>query len=426
MVSSDPGPVPAADWTHPVLGRLLRVQQAARRRPWLMDIIVFVVIAVAPLQGLRDEPGGHPPRFRSPSTDLPLGVLIALAVLFVLPLLWRRKAPALVFAIVLPSCVLLWSLGLFAPAVGGLLVALYSLALRGSLRALAWAAAVTAAGLWLSAWFILPTENWLLAGFLLTGTATAAVALGLMVRIRRQYLAALEDRATRLETERDQRVRLTAAAERSRVAREMHDIVGHNLSVIVGLADGAATLATNRKERAAEALWMIGDTGRQALDELRRVLGVLRDDSDKAQLTPQPGIADLDALLARASAAGLAVTYRTAGNLAELGPGIQLAVYRIVQEALTNTLKHAGARAAVQVVVAAEDGAVRIRVTDTRPAEGVAAASVGDEPGHGLVGIRQRAALYDGTVTLGPHGRGWIVDVMLVTPAEHSQGEPVP
>ena len=123
----------------------------------------------------------------------------------------------------------------------------------------------------------------------------AAVALGLTLRIRRMYLATLEDRATRLEVERDQRVRLTAAAERSRVAREMHDIVGHNLSVMVGLADGAATLAAHHNEQSAEALRILGDTGRQAMGELRRVLGVLREEPGRRTAAqpaaghPRPG-----------------------------------------------------------------------------------------------------------------------------------------
>lgn len=404
----------SSDWGHPVLGGLLRVQQASRRRPWVLDTAVVLAVAFAASPDLvaGDRPGGYRPES---VVDLPLGVLAALAVMFAVPLWWRRSAPVVVFAVVAPLSVGLWAAGLWAQAGVGVLVTLYGLAARGTLRVLGWVAAVTLAGLWVGAWFAVPAEQRVPALVLITGNLVAAVTLGLIFRFRRLYLAALEDRATRLETERDQRERLIAAAERSRVAREMHDIVGHNLSVMVGLADGAATLAASREEKAAGALRIIGDTGRQAMTELRRVLGVLREGADDVELSPQPGVEDLDTLLTRVGAAGLTVTYRTTGNIGALGPGVQLAVYRIVQEALTNTLRHAGTGSSAEVTVAAEDGRVRVRVTDTGPVHG--ARTVG-EPGHGLVGIRQRAALYDGTVTIGPRGHGWLVDVHLDTPGE--------
>jgi signal transduction histidine kinase len=294
---------------------------------------------------------------------------------------------------------------------------------RGSLRALGWAAALTAAQMTLAVWLLAPVEHPFLGLFFLTGTATAAIGIGLTLRIRRLYLAALEDRATRLEIEQDQRVRLTTAAERTRIAREMHDIVGHNLSVMVSVADGAATLATNRGETSADALRILADTGRQAMSELRRVLGVLREErgheEDERLLGPQPGIHDLDALLTRVRSAGLPVTYRTMGDLDALGSGVQLTVYRIVQEALTNTLKHAGPGATADVTVTKDTDTVHIKVVDT--GAGAAGARSGDA-GHGLVGIRQRAAMYGGTVTLGPPaaGHGWLVDVALdVPPGDH-------
>jgi signal transduction histidine kinase len=194
-------------------------------------------------------------------------------------------------------------------------------------------------------------------------------------------------------------------------------------------------LATRDNEHSAPAPRTLGDTGRQAMDELRRVLGALRDDQDDegARLTPQPAIGDLDTLLARVRAAGLPVTYRTAGDLAGLSSGLQLTVYRIVQESLTNTLKHAGTAATCEVSVLAEAGAVTVRVVDTgtgtgTPADAPVSARLADEAdkaaqagaaveggGHGLVGIRQRAALYNGSVTIGPRPDqpGWIVDVRL-------------
>jgi signal transduction histidine kinase len=298
------------------------------------------------------------------------------------------------------------------------LIALYTLASRGPLRVLGWAVALALVEVTLAVWVLADVASPVQGMFFLLGTVTAATALGLTVRTRRMYVASLEDRAHRLEVERDQRERLTSAAERTRIAREMHDILGHNLSVMVTLADGAATLAANRNESSTEALRILADTGRQAMGELRRVLGVLREEErDPRSLSPQPGIGDLDALLSRVRAAGLPVAYRTSGDLDGLGGGMQLAVYRIVQEALTNTLKHAGPGATADVALSNEAGRVHVRVADTGA---TATAGPPEEPGHGLVGIRQRAALYGGDVHIGPreHGPGWIVDAVLEAPAQ--------
>ncbi|RSN64798.1 sensor histidine kinase [Actinomadura sp. WAC 06369] len=435
-----PLPWPASAAGHPALQRLVRAQhrlrRAERRRPWRLDTAVVLLAALAAVPDLV-RAGGAP---SGPAAGLPPGGLAVLAVLLVSPLWWRRRAPAAVFAAVAPGCAAQFSLGLWAQGGFALLVALYGLALRGSPRALGAAAGATVTGVWLSGWFVLAAYRVPFL-ILLTGTTAAAVALGLTFRIRGLYLAALEDRAVRLETERDQRARLTAAAERARIAREMHDIVGHNLSVIVGLADGAAALAANRGDGAAEPLRLIGDTGRQALVELRRVLGVLRDEpgarpadtgpgrEPEPRLVPQPGIGDLDALLGRVRAAGLSTACRTAGDLAALGDGLQLTVYRIVQEALTNTLKHAGPEARAEVAVEARDGRVRVRVTDTGPPPGRPARPAPDgEPGHGLAGIRRRAALYGGSVTIGPRGAagGWTVDVLLDAPPPGEPAAPAP
>ncbi|MGO4757896.1 sensor histidine kinase, partial [Streptomyces sp. 2MCAF27] len=240
----------------------------------------------------------------------PSGVVFVFAAALIIPLWWRRRAPAVTYFVIALVSLAQWSLGIWLPAGISALIALYTLARHGSLRLLGWAGALAATNVLLAVWVLVPVKHPLLGVFFLLGTVTAAVAVGLTLRIRQMYLAALEDRARRLEIEHDQRVKLTAAAERSRVAREMHDIVGHNLSVMVGVADGAATLATNRNEQSAEALRILGDTGRQAMSELRRVLGVLREErDDRRMLSPQPGIRDLDPLVARVRAAGLRVAY---------------------------------------------------------------------------------------------------------------------
>jgi signal transduction histidine kinase len=426
--ASAPSPGLADVWAHPLLGRMLRGQSARRRldqrHPWLFDTAVVLVVALFSLPDLLSDSRHGPFGDTMDGTQLPTAVLVAFAVILVVPLWWRRRAPAITYAAITVVSLAQWSLGVWQQTGMAALIALYGLALRGSLRALGWAAALTAAQLTLVVWLLAPVEHPFLALFFMLGTATAAIAIGLTVRIRRLYLSALEDRATRLEIEQGQRIRLTTAAERTRIAREMHDIVGHNLSVMVSVADGAATLATNRGETSAEPLRILADTGRQAMSELRRVLGVLREEQgheeDERLLGPQPGVRDLDPLLARVRAAGLPVTYRTMGDLDALGSGVQLTVYRIVQEALTNTLKHAGPGSTADVTVTRDAGTVRIRVADTGvPAAGARSGAAG----HGLVGIRQRAAMYGGTVTLGPPavGPGWLVDVILDVPAGDHQ-----
>ncbi|MFF4254937.1 histidine kinase [Streptomyces sp. NPDC001663] len=418
-----PSPGLDAAWaSHPVLDSMLRGQnhrrQLDRRHPWLFDTAVVLIVALISLPDLLTRRTHGPFGEASTRADYPTAALIAFAVALIVPLWWRRRAPAVTFFVILSVSLIQWSLGVWQQAGIAALVALYTLASRGSLRLLGWAAALTFAGLTLATCFLVPVENPLLGLFFLLGTTTAAMATGLTLRIRRMYLAALEDRAARLEIERDQRVQLTAAAERARVAREMHDIVGHNLSVMVSVADGAATLATNRGEQSADALRILADTGRQAMSELRRVLGVLRENHPPERpLNPQPGIPDLDQLLTRVRAAGLPVTYRTVGNLDTLSSGVQLTIYRIVQESLTNTLKHGGPGSAAEVSVTSETGRVHIRIADTGtpPTARTTTEPQTATPGHGLVGIRQRAAMYGGEVTIGPRdtGNGWLVDVSL-------------
>lgn len=425
--AAPPSPGFEAVWAHPLLGRLLRDQSRRqrldRRHPWLLDTAVVVIVVAITLPELLRGNGDSPFGDADARDRLSSGVLFALVAALVVPLWWRRRAPAVTYFVIASVSLVQWSLGVWLPTGIGALIALYTLARNGSLRVLGWAVGLTVVELLLAVFVLVPIEHPVLGGFFLLGTMTAAVAVGLTLRIRGMYLEALEDRARRLEVEQEQRLRLTAAAERSRVAREMHDIVGHNLSVMVSVADGAAVLAANRGERSADALRILGDTGRQAMSELRRVLGVLREERDgERPLSPQPGIHDLDPLLNRVRAAGLAVTYRTVGDLDPLSGGVQLTVYRIVQEALTNTLKHAGTRSVAEVTVTAEAGSVRIKVADTGTPPGAPVrtqtAAAADGPGHGLVGIRQRAEMYGGSVLVGPRetGHGWLVDVVLDVP----------
>ncbi|MFJ1812282.1 MULTISPECIES: sensor histidine kinase [unclassified Streptomyces] len=409
----------------PLVARLSRggqrLRHADRAHPWVLDtavvVLVFLMFCLPDLfhGGVDDGDGDGPRRFRLAFTELPVAGMLALQAGLVLPLLWRRRKPAVAFAAITAVFVLQWSLGAALRADVALFVALYSLALHGWLRQLPWACAAMAGAMALVAVRVSSAVSVWDALFFLLSTATAALALGLMVRIRRAQLAGLRDRAARLEIERDQRSRLATATERTRVAREMHDIVGHNLSVIITLADAGAYATDIAPARGKEALQLIGDTGRQALGELRRVLGVLRETADGSpggpELSPQPGIADIEALCAKVRAAGLGIVYRTSGDVDALDSGVQLTVYRIVQEALTNTLKHADTDTLVRLAIVERDARLTVRVQDSGP---VASSGPPNEDGHGLVGMRERAALYGGTVSAGPTGGGgWSVEAVL-------------
>ncbi|WP_405879728.1 sensor histidine kinase [Streptomyces sp. NBC_01136] len=432
---SDP-PFAEADlpWNHPLahglsrLGR--RLKQGDRNRPWILDAGVIMVVALMfCVPDLVHDGHGERRGFDTHFTHLPWPATVALQAGLVLPLLWRRRRPTLAFAVIAAVFFLQLAVGVWLRADIALLIALYSLVVHGQLRRLPVACAVTACALVLVAVRLETVVSVLDALFFLFSTFTAAVALGLAVRIRRAQLAVLRDRATRLEIERDQRSKLAAAAERTRVAREMHDIVGHNLSVIITLADGGAYATDLAPERGKQALLLIGDTGRQALGELRRMLGVLREQTQTPagpQLSPQPGIADIDALCARIRAAGPQVVYRTGGELDTLDRGVQLTVYRIVQEALTNALKHAGHETRVELAVSVKDTRLHIDVHDTGPGGGTVRPGSPHDEGHGLAGMRERAALYNGTVTAGPApGGGWTVRATLdLTPLAETDVTP--
>jgi len=259
-----------------------------------------------------------------------------------------------------------------------------------------------------------------LAGFLFGGISLACWVLGDSMRYRRGYYAALEEKATRLEAERHAQAKVAAAAERARIAREMHDVVAHNVSVMVVQADGAGYVLRSDPDRAASALAAISATGRQALTEMRRLLGVLRSEGDEADLAPVPGLSELRELLDQARAAGLEVTYTLAGTPRELPEGAELAAYRVVQESLTNTRKHAGLAATAAVTLSYERDGLIVQVTD----DGMAAPS-GEPAGHGLAGMRERIAMYGGTVTAGPLPEGGFrVRAWLPSPGHARHPEP--
>jgi signal transduction histidine kinase len=407
---------------HPLTDRLLRTLQRLRQwhaaRPWVLDAIVvlliFLIFCLPDLGHDRDH-SDAPITFSEP----PWPQLLVLQAGLLIPLWWRRRAPLLAFHAVAVVFLIEWAAGIILRADVALLVAVYSLVRYARLQRLHWAApALIAAFLVVVARLSGTLSVWDVTFFVVT-TGTAAAALGFAVRVRRAHLAALQDRAVRLEIERDQRSELAAATERTRVAREMHDIVGHSLSVIVTLADGGAYAADAAPERSKQALQLIGDTGRRSLAELRRMLGVLREQTDEPNLHPQPGIADLDPLCQRIRAAGPQVEYQSTGQLDDLNLGVQLATYRIVQEAFTNTLKHAGPHTRVHLALGVDGTRLRIVVRDTGSPDAADRPVRSGEPGHGLTGMRERAALYGGTVVAGPaRNGGWSVaaDLDLTAP----------
>ncbi|WP_435616233.1 response regulator [Streptomyces coelicoflavus] len=286
-----------------------RVRGFDRRRPLVWDLHLTGFWLTAALIDLSAYLNGGR-RYVAHNLDVPSGLLLALSLGFTVPLLWRRSHPAAVLLTMTPVALLnAWSGAILQAAMLQLLV-VFHIALRLSLRTLSWAALHVLTPVAVSAIRYGDQPTWeQQIGAQLMSVAVAAL-IGITVRTRRDHTEVLEDRARRLETERDQQVRLAAAAERARIAREMHDIIGHNLSVITGLADGGRYAAAKSPDRAAQALDAIGTTSRQALGELRRLLDVLRDDAQDgaaAELAPQPALTDLDRLLDGVRRAGLPV-----------------------------------------------------------------------------------------------------------------------
>jgi signal transduction histidine kinase len=246
------------------------------------------------------------------------------------------------------------------------------------------------------------SQSSVLEGFVaLSAMVIAAVVLGINIRQRRALLGSLHERAARLELERDQQGRLATAAERARIAREMHDVVAHTMAIMV-IQAGAARSVLDRDAAAAEqALEVVEETGRMAMTELRRLLGFLREDAP-AELAPQPSLDDLGALVGRARDAGLKVDLRAEGSSFELDPGAALAVYRVVQEALTNTLKHAGPGAQATVTLHWGGDELEVAVLD----DGGSGRGAGGGSGQGLVGMRERLAMIGGALQARPRPDG--------------------
>ena len=353
------------------------------------------------------------------ATDATVGGLrgaqgLVLGAMILVPMLWRRTHPDL-FAgsVVAAHLVILVASDRFSPLSIAVPIVLYAVAAYSPHR-------------WYRAWLLVAVLGSFAAGlrwavpepgapqrvfaflvvtvFCLAVVAASWVA-GELARQRRDNLTALRERAQALERERDQRIRLAAEEERSRIAREMHDVVAHNLSVIVVQADGARYAATHgadpaaRAEIAARALETIGATAREALAETRRLVGVLRSDAEAADYAPRATLEQIGELVARMAAAGVPATYAVTGEPAAhpvLTAGAEMAAYRVVQESLTNVVKHGGPGASVHVQVDHRPEALVVAIADT--GQGSFGGAADDGAGHGLIGMRERVTAYGGTL----------------------------
>jgi signal transduction histidine kinase len=344
--------------------------------------------------------------FQQGNSDAPtssLWLLIPLAVLLVLPLLARNLSPfgvpaaMMVYAAILSFIddrVVAFSFFIFLAI---LAVAFLFGMLDDRRQALAGLAISLAVGA-----IVVRNDpqggpgDWVFVGLVFSAVWLAGFALSSKLVQAREA----EERATRLEQERAEEARRAVDEERQRIARELHDVVAHSVSVMTVQAGGVRRLLRPEQEREREALLQIEETGRQALAEMRRLLGILRQPTEQPTLKPQPGMGSLGDLIKQVREAGLPVEYRIQGDPIPLPPGVDLSAYRIVQEALTNALKHAGP-ARAKVAVRYGPDALELEIENDGAGNGQ-----GDGTGHGQVGMRERVALYGGKLESGPRAGG--------------------
>jgi signal transduction histidine kinase len=365
------------------------------------DVLLFIAQSVSPVN--------HPP---------PWYVTLPLVLLVVTPLAFRRKYPIIAAYAVLVASIPHSALELGVASVLASCISLYTLvAYVGRKPALLYTAAnVALTGVQMT--FQDDSTQQRIIGLAFVTLAFALCwTLGEFVGARRAYQAEVEQRLALLEVERDHQARMAVADERARIARELHDVVAHAVSVIVVQADGAAYAMRSQPDLAQRAVETISATGREALTELRRLLGVLRSEEAGGELTPQPGTQSLSDLAERVRAVGLPVRLEIVGSVDDLPAGVGLGVYRIVQEALTNSLKHAGPGTTAVVRVERAGDAVCLDIHDDGRSS--ARALVGVSGGNGLIGMRERALVFGGSLDAGPRdGGGWQVTARLPLAAD--------
>jgi len=330
---------------------------------------------------------------------------VPFVVLATVPLLWRRRFPLAVYAVTTAAVVAL-PLALFDSGASPLAVwiALFSLAAHRDPRVSS-IGAVSVPFVMAIVWATARTDFGWPEYLVNTVIFEAAWVTGNNLRTRRAYLRELEDRTNRLEREREARAERAVDEERARIARELHDVVAHSMSVMTVQAGAARRIIDQDPARARDALGTIERTGRQALGEMRRILEVLRDRGSGGDRAPLPGLDRLPDLVDQLQLSGLPVEVLVEGSARPLPQGVDLTAYRIIQEALTNTLKHAGP-AHAGVTVRYSPAAVEIEVRDDGRGitAAVATGTVGE--GHGLLGMRERVAVFGGRLYAGPRPGG--------------------
>jgi signal transduction histidine kinase len=370
--------------------------------PWVIDSLLataFLVVVLVTHLGTTDSAV----KYHDPNL-----VSVFLAIGAAVPYYFRRHAP---LAVLLTSwvCLVALTLGNYrtaaVPAV--LLVGMYTVAAWCNARDRMIGAGAILIGLSVMAVVGIPgSSGWSVASYF--ATFAAAYLLGSTMRNRRLYSEQLEARANALERERDEETRRALAEERLRIAQELHDVVAHSMGVIAVQAGVGAHVIDSEPGEAKKALEAISQTSRSTLVEIRRMLGVLREDQG-ASYVPAPGLADLPRLVREVASAGLCAEVRVKGATAQLPPGVDFTAYRIVQEALTNVLKHAGPATAT-VLIGYEGTALRLEILD----DGRGVNGRATPGGHGLVGMRERVGVYGGSFEAGPRtGGGFRVAVRL-------------
>ncbi|MEV8007011.1 sensor histidine kinase [Streptomyces sp. WA6-1-16] len=392
-----------------------RLYDFIRRHPTGVD--VFWAVFLLGLSGMSMVSGMY-----DAGREEIVAVPVALGFSTVVAL--RRRAPEkmLLLAILVGVVQLVFDV---RPGVGNfaMLVITYTVATVGERWAsrLALICSLSAAALSQLRWEAEPGGSWAQVIFvtvIMTVPFVLAWVLGDSLRTRRAYFDQLEERAARLEREREAQSKVAVAAERARIARELHDVVAHNVSVMVVQADGAAYVMDAAPEQAKQALETISGTGRQALAEMRRLLGVLRtgDAPESGEYVPQPDVEQIEDLVAQVRQTGLEVDFKVEGTPRPLPSGVELTAYRVVQEALTNTRKHGGPDAGASVrLVYFDDGLGLLIEDDGRGAAHELYEDGGaDGAGHGMIGMRERVGMVGGTLDAGPRpGGGFRISALL-------------
>ncbi|MGW0701933.1 sensor histidine kinase [Streptomyces sp. NPDC002867] len=397
-----------------------RLYDFLRRHPTGVDCFWAVVLFGFAMMWAVQEPVGAGPRLTAVGVVLVLSVVVAL----------RRRMPEKMLVLAALAGVAQLVLDVEVnPADFAMMVIIYTVAAHDGPRwasRLALVGGLSAATLAQIRW---PAEEQGTLGRIFVTVVMSlpfalAWVLGDSIRTRRAYFAQLEERATRLEKEREAQAKVAVAAERARIARELHDVVAHNVSVMVVQADGAAYVLDAAPDQAKQALETISSTGRQALAEMRRLLGVLRtgDAPESGEYVPQPDVEQIQELVEQVRAAGLTVDFKIEGTPRPLPSGVELTAYRIVQEALTNTRKHGGPEAGASVrLVYFDDGLGLLVEDDGRGSSHELYEDGGaDGRGHGLIGMRERVGMVGGTLDAGPRpGGGFRISALLPLKPAH-------